>query len=482
MSEPTTPTLPSPGATETATDRPDDAAAPRLTPPFAPRTERMIMRMHRPLMRMWAHGFRFLFVLDALVLLVLMVAINLVRFGQTWPNSVRFYVVGFLIATAIHVTINYLAGLYEREPRLGVRPWLPRVVFATAIGLATQALGSLLLDRYLMPRWNLIVFGALAIFALSANRWLSRSLLDARLGPPRVVLVGTADAIERASAHLLDSDRDAVAVGTARTPDGLVELVQRVGATDVLLLDVGALESVFPEPVSTLDRAGVGFLQRVSATETLLGLQSVRQVAGMPFVRLRVHTIPSHQVRLKRMLDLAMVLATSVVWVPVLALLSCYVLAGAGRPIFYRQVRIGRDGRLFRVAKFRTMIPDAEHGGAVLATKNDGRVVRGLGWMRDTRADELPQMLNVLVGTMSLVGPRPERPELAEAIELEVPGYARRLELPPGLTGLAQVYGRYSTSAEFKLGYDLQYLANWSPVLDLQILLRTVWVVLSRRV
>jgi lipopolysaccharide/colanic/teichoic acid biosynthesis glycosyltransferase len=102
--------------------------------------------------------------------------------------------------------------------------------------------------------------------------------------------------------------------------------------------------------------------------------------------------------------------------------------------------------------------------------------------MRGTRADELPQLWNVLKGEMSLVGPRPERPELTAQIEQEVPGYARRNRLAPGLTGLAQVQGRYDTHADYKLGYDLQYAVNWSLVLDIQILLRTVWVVLARRV
>jgi lipopolysaccharide/colanic/teichoic acid biosynthesis glycosyltransferase len=108
--------------------------------------------------------------------------------------------------------------------------------------------------------------------------------------------------------------------------------------------------------------------------------------------------------------------------------------------------------------------------------------VPSLRWMRSTRADELPQLWNVIKGEMSLVGPRPERPELVAEIVRRVPGYVRRNELPPGLTGLAQVHGRYGTDAEYKLGYDLQYLVNWSVVFDLQILFRTVWVVLSRRV
>jgi lipopolysaccharide/colanic/teichoic acid biosynthesis glycosyltransferase len=101
--------------------------------------------------------------------------------------------------------------------------------------------------------------------------------------------------------------------------------------------------------------------------------------------------------------------------------------------------------------------------------------------MRQTRADELPQFVNVLKGDMSLVGPRPERPELVAKMAQDVPGYVRRTELRPGLTGLAQVQGRYATDAEYKLGYDIQYLVNWSVVLDLQILARTVWVVISRR-
>jgi lipopolysaccharide/colanic/teichoic acid biosynthesis glycosyltransferase len=109
-------------------------------------------------------------------------------------------------------------------------------------------------------------------------------------------------------------------------------------------------------------------------------------------------------------------------------------------------------------------------------------VVRGLGWMRSTRADELPQFWNVLRGDMSLVGPRPERPELIADIAPVVPGYERRHELRPGLTGLAQVQGRYQTDAAFKVGHDLQYLVNWSLALDIQILLRTVWVVMARRV
>jgi len=463
----------------------DETPAARPTP-VVPGTEWLVQRMHRPLERLWAHGFRFLFVLDAVALYGVMVAINIVRFnlieGDGWPTyPLSHYFVGFSIATGIHLVINYFFGLYEREPRLGVRPWLPRTLFATAIGVGVQAIAFVVLDRYLMPRINLAVFLVVASVVLVGNRRLSRRLAVRRQGPPRVVLVGRSDDVELAENHLAESDRDAVVVGSVPSPSGLAAAIDANGATDALLLDVDAFGSIFPEPLTSLERDGIGFLQRVSARETLLGLQSVHQVAGMPFVRLRVHTVPSYKLAFKRLFDLAVLIVATPLWLLAFGGLAVYVLVRGRRPVLYRQERVGRDGVVFRVVKFRTMITDAEQRGPQLAQRDDGRVVRGLGWMRSTRADELPQVFNVLRGQMSLVGPRPERPELARDIAARVPGYVRRYELPPGMTGLAQIQGHYSTDAGYKLGYDLQYLVNWTPILDIQILAKTVWVVLSRR-
>jgi len=454
--------------------------------PFPPVIERAVGTFGRPLTWLWGHGFRVLSLLDAVTLYVLMIAISYVRFGFSfdWDTyALPHYWVGFAIATVIHVVVNYFVGLYEREPRLGVRPWLPRALLATGIGVAFQGLAFLALDRYLMPRLNLAVFLLLASFVLVGNRNISLSLTRRRQGPPQVVLVGDPVSLDLAAQHLADSDRDAEVVDRVRSPHLLSQSVVDHDATDVLLLDVTAFGSIYPEPLGSLERSGVGFLQRVSARETLLGLRTVRQVGGMPFVPLRTHTVPVHKVRLKRLFDVLVVLAFAPLWVPVVGLLALYVRIVAGRPVLYRQERVGRDGDRFRCVKFRTMIPDAEEDGrARLATLDDDRIIPALKWMREMRADELPQLWNVLRGDMSLVGPRPERPELVAEITRRVPGYVRRNELPPGLTGLAQVHGRYGTDAEYKLGYDIQYLVNWSLVVDVQILFRTVWVVLSRRV
>ena len=451
--------------------------------PLLPGTEWLVRRVHGPLRTMWRHGFRFLFVLDAVGLFGSMVLINLVRFGTDWPTySPSFYLVGFTAATAIHLVINYFYGLYEREPRLGRRPWLPRAVVAMAIGVGLQLVTFVFLDRYLMPRLNLGIFLFVGAAVLVANRHISRILAWRRQGPPRVVLVGSFVDAELATRHIEATEREVEVVGHVTDPAELPGILDEGRGTDVLLLDSFSLDAAFPEPMTALEAHGVGFLQRVGARDTLLGLQAVREIAGMPFVPLLVHSFPSYKARLKRLFDLTLLLLTVPVTVPVLAVLALYVRVRAGSPVLYHQARIGKDGEKFRVLKFRTMVVDAETRGPRLSTANDDRIVKGLRWLRETRLDELPQLWNVLRGEMSLVGPRPERPELTADIERSVSGWVRRHQLPPGLTGLAQIHGRYATNPEYKIGYDLQYLVNWSPVLDLQILARTVWVVLSRRV
>lgn len=448
--------------------------------PFPAIVERMIDRAGRPLGWMWNRGFRFLFVLDALALFASMIAINLVRFGWTWPDYPRsHYWIGFSLATGIHLTVNYFAGLYEREPRLGYRPWLPRIALSTAIAVAIDGLAAVLTDRYLMPRLNLGVLLLLGSLTLNANRSISRYLSKRRHGPSRLLLVGRDDAVHRTVRHFDPSD--AIVVDTALTPERVLMGAVENRVTDVLLLDLSAFTSAFPEPLASLDRMGVGVHQRVSARETLLGLQAVREIAGMPFTRMRTHAMASHQLRLKRLFDLTAVIATSPLTIPVLLVLALFVRLCAGHKVIFRQRRVGQWGEEFIVVKFRTMVLDAESLGPQFASAHDDRVVTGLRWMRGTRADELPQLWNVLRGEMSLVGPRPERPEMISEIEPIVAGYAQRHELPPGMTGLAQVNGRYDTDADYKLGYDLQYMVNWSLVLDLQILAKTVVVVLLRR-
>lgn len=156
--------------------------------------------------------------------------------------------------------------------------------------------------------------------------------------------------------------------------------------------------------------------------------------------------------------------------------------SGLRQPLLYRQVRVGRNGKRFHILKFRSMSVDAEHGGgAQWAAHDDARVTRVGGFLRKTRIDELPQLINVLKGDMSFVGPRPERPEFVEELAEEIPYYHLRHRVNPGITGWAQIcypYGSSAEDAKEKLQYDLYYIKNYSFFLDLMILIQTAQVVL----
>ncbi len=185
---------------------------------------------------------------------------------------------------------------------------------------------------------------------------------------------------------------------------------------------------------------------------------------------------------LKYALDRVVAGILLVLLAPFFGLLALLIYLDSPGPVFYWQKRVGKDGQVFRLCKFRTMVPDAEKTtGAVLAQKNDPRVTRVGRILRRTRLDELPQLLNVLRGEMSLVGPRPERPEFVERWKKLIPYYEIRLLVKPGITGWAQVRGRYDEGPETvweKLEYDLYYLRNLSLSLDFEILGRTFLVML----
>jgi lipopolysaccharide/colanic/teichoic acid biosynthesis glycosyltransferase len=220
----------------------------------------------------------------------------------------------------------------------------------------------------------------------------------------------------------------------------------------------------------------VTIIQRVSAAETLLGLRTVYQIGGIPFTRLNTRGLQPHQQRLKQIVDLLVVLLSCPVWLTVAALVACYSKVVSSSNVLYRQTRVGLHGEHFEIIKFRTMYENAEAiSGPRLSERGDGRVEPKLRWLRNTRLDELPQLWNVIRGQMSLVGPRPERPEFTKNLEHQIPGYERRYSIKPGITGYAQIYGKYDSDASHKLGYDLQYLVNWSFLLDIQLLLQTAF-------
>lgn len=187
----------------------------------------------------------------------------------------------------------------------------------------------------------------------------------------------------------------------------------------------------------------------------------------------------------KRTFDLACLAVIGVLLAPVwLALWIAIPLAirlEDGGRVLYVQRRVGRHGRTFDIIKFRTMVEDAERfTGPVLASAEDSRTTRVGRVLRRFHLDELPQVLNILKGDMSLVGPRPERPELIERIKLDVPGFPSRFDVRPGVAGLAQARGSYHSHPRDKLRYDKLYIRTMSPLLDLKLIALCSWTALRR--
>jgi lipopolysaccharide/colanic/teichoic acid biosynthesis glycosyltransferase len=179
----------------------------------------------------------------------------------------------------------------------------------------------------------------------------------------------------------------------------------------------------------------------------------------------------------KRAVDVVAAVAGLILLSPLMLFCGAWIKLVDGGPVFYKQWRVGRDGWLFNIYKFRTMSMDAERNGAQFATSSDPRVLPGCQWIRKCHADELPQLVNILLGQMSLVGPRPERPEIIEELRGDMPGIERRLAVAPGLTGLAQVRNGYSNDVEGmrrKLAFDLRYMRSRSLVTDMTLILETI--------
>jgi Undecaprenyl-phosphate glucose phosphotransferase len=197
---------------------------------------------------------------------------------------------------------------------------------------------------------------------------------------------------------------------------------------------------------------------------------------GLPMIALLETPLSGPDRFLKRLLDVVLGAVLLVVLGPLMVFIAIAVRLTSGAPVLYRQQRMGMDGRVFAMLKFRTMRPDAEAENGPQWTRPGDPRRTGLGaFLRRTSLDELPQLINVLKGDMSLVGPRPERPVFIDEFRQALPNYMLRHRIKAGMTGWAQVHGwRGSTSLRKRLQYDLYYVRNWSLALDLRILLMTL--------
>jgi exopolysaccharide biosynthesis polyprenyl glycosylphosphotransferase len=253
-------------------------------------------------------------------------------------------------------------------------------------------------------------------------------------------------------------------------------------ATDIILV---ALDSKDHPVLFDLVRRCEGMNTEIMMVPDLLEMMTsqvrIKELEGIPFIRIKTTPMGAWNQILKRFFDLVVASLVLILLSPVFVLLAVLIKLTSKGPVFYLQERIGLDGSSFRVMKFRSMRIDAEKSsGPVWAQKADPRTT-GLGkFMRRFSLDELPQLINVIKGEMSLVGPRPERPHFVEQFKKEVPKYLDRHRVKTGMTGWAQVNGLRGADAsiEERTKFDVYYVENWSLVFDLKIIFKTIRAVL----
>jgi lipopolysaccharide/colanic/teichoic acid biosynthesis glycosyltransferase len=386
--------------------------------------------------------------------------------AQKFPlqaHNVALFVVPLLLALA-------LTGFYTVTASPRHRPTL---LFAIPLQLALIAFGGLFLE-VLVPSSVLVAVALLEGVTLATwrhllnTRWRRRMELVVLVGAPADLASATADpaALQRARITItecvsLDDPQAAPIIADADEVIDVSPLLDERRRLELLML-----------------RGPRGFCFLPSLAEALLAGERFRVLGDRPVTEVSMRGSYGTGAFAKRLFDIAgsslLLLAIS----PLLITTALLILITNGRPVFLRQERVGCNGRRFGMWKLRTMHPN---GLTHRAYEGDERMTKTGRLLRRYRLDELPQLLNVLTGDMSLVGPRPEVADITEKITADLPAFALRLFARPGIAGLAQVSAEYDQSAETKLTYDLQYLCSWSLALDVRILMQAVATALSGR-
>ena len=262
--------------------------------------------------------------------------------------------------------------------------------------------------------------------------------------------------------------------------EGFEAICRQIGSYDAVIInDVAA--GIRNDLLKYCYHNGIRTYVAPKMTDIILKGATDISLFDTPLLLVRGRGLTTAQRAVKRAMDIVLSLIALVILSPILLLVSLAIKLEDGGPIFFRQDRVTIGGRVFQILKFRSMIPNAEIGGrSQPAIDNDPRITKVGKFIRATRIDELPQILNILVGDMSIVGPRPERVEHARKYSKLIPEFDFRLSVKGGLTGYAQVYGKYNTTPYDKLRLDLMYIENYSLMLDIKLILMTIRIMLKR--
>lgn len=463
----------------------------------------------------------FLVVVDAVAVLAAGGLATIIRFGAQNPDvgfenisdDVTFLQVSVALA-AIWLISFALSGLYNLERLAWGLGEFSRLARALAMGVVAFILFTYAIKTPGLSRaWTLVAF-SLALVFVFAGRLVVRGALSRlrRRGrfQRRTLVVGcneeAADLIRAlgrrpeqglkvvgfvmsAQAGQLGLDHCgplAPLLGDARA---VTDIVHRESIDTVIIASTAFDHAVMARMIAELRGVDVSIHVSSGLFEVLTTRVLVREVAGVPLITVRPVSLSAANLRTKRAFDLAVAGLVLIVGLPAWLFLMAAIKAESPGPVFYRQRRVGKDREPFDMLKFRSMHVDAEarlaelqeHNeatGPLFKMRNDPRVTRVGRFMRKFSIDEFPQLINVIKGEMSLVGPRPPLPN---ETTLYTDHHWRRMEVPPGLTGLWQVSGRSSLTFDEMIKLDLFYIENWSVGFDLALLLRTVPAVVFAR-
>jgi Undecaprenyl-phosphate glucose phosphotransferase len=396
------------------------------------------------------------------------------------------------------MSVFALMRVYESRRMLGAAHEVQLIVKAHGLALLLFIALTYMFEEYKYSRLVMVYFGALAAAALISFRLSLRSALRTLrkrgFNLRHILVVGEGPAVETLIQRLesfpelglrvkglvtqYGSRDDAVAQKPVLGHFGQIsDIIQKTRADEVLIAlpwsqqhEMGRLLDLLKD--ETLD---IRLVPDVQAYVTL-GCE-VEDFNGVPVVRINDSPLIGWGALAKRLTDIVLSLVALIILSPLLLLIAALVRITSKGPVLYRQERMGLDGRTFHMLKFRSMRLDAESAtGAVWAQEGDDRRTLFGSVLRKTSLDELPQLWNVLLGEMSLVGPRPERPVFVDQFRKQIPHYMLRHKVKAGITGWAQVNGwRGNTSLRRRIECDLYYIQNWSYALDLKILTLTLW-------
>jgi exopolysaccharide biosynthesis polyprenyl glycosylphosphotransferase len=443
-----------------------------------------------------------LILIDSFSLILAMYLATLLRLGANGANE---YIASKVIPLSgglfIFLILFYLQGLYELRMLNNYFKVISKVVLSVFFGILSYtfifyAVFSFAIGRGVFTLMALFIIIFTLIPRLFYITIAKRNMLD-----QKIVIIGSGqaatDIISFLNGHPLSlyeilgivsetENQNAVEINGHKylgSIDQISEIIKHKKVDALLVTTLEPKRSKILKHLRACRYHGVGIIDIVSLYEELEGRVPLQYIDDEWLFSSTMNYPSFHTKKLKRLVDLAGASLGIILTFPMCVIVAILIKLDSKGPVFYRQKRLGRDSRAFRVIKFRSMIHRAEKGlgGPVWSSKEDPRITKAGKWLRKTRIDEIPQLINVFLGHMSLVGPRPERPAFIRELSEKIPFYQERLYVQPGLTGWAQINYPYAATVEeskIKLQYDLYYIKHVSFFLDSLIILKTLKIVL----